>query len=173
MSARVERAVPAKAVKPEPIIVDFDAERLKAPFLLRCGALLIDYILLISVPVVSLIIGKFSGYDSAKLLNSEISNAGWLVVVLLILTNFIILPSLSGQTVGKFLTGLKIARHDGAEPSFSHLIARHLVGYPLTVLTGGIGFLLAVLSPKGRALHDFLAGTIVVYGRRRTERKEV
>jgi len=29
------------------------------------------------------------------------------------------------------------------------------------------------LNQKGRALHDFLAGTVVVYGRRRTEKKEI
>ncbi len=173
MSARVERTVPAKSVRPEPIIVDFDAERLKAPFLLRCGAILIDYILLVSVPVISLLIGRFSEYDGAKLLNSEASNIGWLIVTLLILTNFVILPLFSGQTIGKILTGLKIVKTDGNAASFSRLLVRHLVGYPLTILTLGIGLLFAVVNQKGRALHDFLAGTVVVYGRRRTVKKEL
>lgn len=173
MSARIERAVPAKALRPEPIIVDFDAEKLKAPFLLRCGAILIDYILLVSVPVISLLFGRFSEYDGAKLLNSEASNIGWLIVTLLVLTNFVILPLFSGQTIGKILTGLKIVKADGNAASFSRLLVRHLVGYPLTVLTFGIGFMLAVVNQKGRSLHDFLAGTVVVYGRRRTEKKEL
>jgi len=171
MSARVERAVPAKAIKTEQVIVHFDAERLKAPFLLRCGALLIDYILLVSVPVISLLLGRFFEYDGVKLLNSEMSNAGWLILILLILTNFVIFPMFSGQTIGKILTGLKIVRIDGNAPSFSRLLIRHLIGYPLTILTFGIGFLISVVNDKGRALHDFLAGTIVVYGRRRQEKK--
>ena len=173
MSARVERAVPVKAIGTEQIsIVNFDAERLKAPFLLRCGAILIDYILLVSVPVISLVLGRFFEYDGAKLLNSELSNAGWLVLILVALTNFVILPMFGGQSIGKFTTGLKIVQTDGGAPTVSRLLVRHLLGYPLTVLTFGIGFLLSVFNRKGRALHDFLAGTAVVYGRRRKERKE-
>ena len=171
MSARLERAVPAKAIRTEQVIVHFDAERLKAPFLLRCGALLIDYILLVTVPVISLLLGRFFDYDGIKLLNSEVSNAGWLILILLVITNFVILPMFSGQTIGKILTGLKIVKIDGVAPTFSRLLIRHLIGYPLTILTFGLGFLFSIVNEKGRALHDFLAGTIVVYGRRRQEKK--
>lgn len=173
MSARVERTVPARALRTEQSIVDFDIERLKAPFLLRCGALLIDYILIVAVPVVSLLLGRSFEYDGAKLLNSEVSNAGWLIMILMILTNFVIFPMFSGQSIGKILTGLRIVKTDGDAPSFGRLLVRHLIGYPLTALTLGLGFLLSVLNYKGRALHDFLAGTVVVYGRKRVERKEV
>jgi len=173
MNARAETVVPAKTLRPEPIIVNFDVERLKAPFLLRCGAILVDYILIVSVPVISLLLGRYFEYDGMKLLNSEVSNAGWLITILLILTNFVIFPMFSGQTIGKFLTGLRIVSSDGDAPSFSRLLVRHLIGYPLTVLTLGLGFLFSVFNYKGRALHDFIAGTVVVYGRRRAERKEV
>jgi uncharacterized RDD family membrane protein YckC len=172
MSARIKRIVLPQAITTEQVIVDFNAERLKAPFLLRCGAILIDYILLVSVPVISLVLGRFFEYDGANLLNSKLSNAGWLVLILLVLTNFVILPMFIGQSIGKLLTGLKIVQTDGSAPTVSRLLARHLLGYPLTVLTLGIGFLLSVFNRKGRALHDFLAGTAVVYGRRRKERKE-
>ena len=171
MSARVERAVPTTRTKPEPVIVDFDGERLKAPFLLRCGAILIDYILLVAVPVVSLLIGKSFAYDGAKLLNSQVSNAGWLIMILFGITNFVIFPMFSGQSVGKMLTGLRVVKTDGNAASFSRLLVRHLIGYPLTILTAGLGFLFAVLNSKGRALHDFLSGTVVVYGRKRIEKK--
>lgn len=173
MSARIERAVPNKTIRTKQVIVDFDAERLKAPFLLRCGAILIDYILLIAVPVISLLLGRFSEYDGAKLLNSEISNVGWLIMILLALTNFVIFPMFSGQSIGKMLTGLRVVRTDGDAATFTRLLVRHSIGYLLTIATLGLGFLLAVVNPTGRALHDFLAGTIVVYGRRRTERKDI
>ncbi len=172
MSARIKRIVFEKPTTTEQVVVDFDAERLKAPFPLRCGAILIDYILLIAVPVISLVLGRFFEYDGAKLLNSKLSNAGWLVLILLVLTNFIIFPMFTGQSIGKFLTGLKIVQIDGSSPTVSQLLVRHLLGYPLTVLTLGIGFLLSVFNRKGRALHDFLARTTVVYGRRRKERRE-
>jgi uncharacterized RDD family membrane protein YckC len=172
MSAPKKRIVLEKPVTTEQVVVDFDGERLRAPLLLRCGAILIDYILLVAVPVVSLVLGRFFEYDGSKLLNSELSNAGWLVLILLVLTNFVIFPMFSGQSIGKFATGLKIVQSDGNAPSVSQVLARHLLGYPLTVLTFGTGFLISVFNRKGRALHDFLAGTAVVYGRRRKERKE-
>jgi len=169
MSARVERTVPVKSVKAEKVIVDFDAERLKAPFLLRCGAVLIDYILLVSILVLSLIIGKIVGIDPAKPLNNEVVNTGWLIMILFALTNFIILPLFTGQSIGKMLTGLKIVKVNGNTPSFTMLLVRHVIGYPVSLLVFGLGFLLPVFNEQGRALHDFLAGTVVVYGRRQAE----
>ncbi len=173
MNARVERTVPAKAVRPEQVIIDFEAERLKAPFLLRCGAILVDYILLIFIPVGSLLIGRLMNVESSKLLNSEISNTGWLIMLLLALTNFVIFPMFSGQSIGKMLTGLRVVKTDGNAASFSRLLVRHSIGYLLTIATVGLGFLFSILNPKGRALHDFLAGTVVVYGRSRTVKKEI
>lgn len=172
MSARVERRFPAKVFKPEQVVVNFDAERLKAPFLLRCGAILIDYILLVAVPVLSLLLGRYFEYDGAKLLNNEISNTGWLIMVLIALTDFVLLPLIVGQSVGKMLTGLRVVKSDGRQPSLKSLCLRHLIGYPLTILTLGLGFFLSVLSPKGRALHDFIAGTVVIYGQREILKKD-
>jgi uncharacterized RDD family membrane protein YckC len=167
MSAKVEKTLPKNRTRTEEIVVDFDAEKLKAPFLLRCGALLIDYIFLVSIPVISIFIARLMGNDGAKLLNSEIPNAGWLITVLLGLTNFIIFPTFTGQSIGKMLTGLSVVKANGGIPSFKNLILRYLVGYPLTILTGGLGFLLSVFNAKGRALHDYVAGTEVIYGQRR------
>jgi uncharacterized RDD family membrane protein YckC len=169
MSVQVERVVPAQKTKNQEIVINFDAERLKAPFLLRCGAILIDYILLISAPVISLLLGRFLDYDGSKLLNSEVSNAGWLIMILLVLTNFVILPMFSGKSIGKILTGIRIVKTNGSMPSVGALLVRHLIGYPLTILTLPIGFLLFIFNQKGRVLHDFLAGTVVIYGRRQVK----
>jgi uncharacterized RDD family membrane protein YckC len=167
MSAKVEKAVPVRNARAEEIVVDFDAEKLKAPFLLRCGALLIDYIFIVSIPTITFIIGRMMGQDGAKLLNSELTNAGWLIAVLLGLTNFIIFPTFAGQSIGKMLTGLRVVKADGGIPSYKNLLLRHFVGYPITVLTGGLGFLFSILNNKGRALHDYIAGTEVIYGQRK------
>ena len=168
MKSNMEKTVPAKrALRTERVIVDFDAERLKAPFLLRCGAFLIDYILLVSIPVIGLLIARFAGEDGAKLLNSEINSTGWLIALLLGLTNLVIFPMFSGQSLGKMLTGLRVVNMEGDFPSFGKLLLRHSVGYVLTLLTGGLGFLFSVFNPKGRALHDLISGTIVIYGQRK------
>ena len=168
MSARAERVVSANKARPAEKIINFDAKLLRAPFLLRCGALLIDYILLVSVPTVTLLVGRLiSGDDGRKLLSSELTNAGWLMAVVLAVSNFVVFPMIGGQSIGKMLTGLRIVKTDGSAASVSSLVLRHLVGYPLTFLTLGAGFLFSTLNSKGRALHDFLSGTIVIYGQRR------
>lgn len=161
----------ARSRRPEPVVVAFDPERLRAPFLLRCGSFLIDYILLICVPVLALILGRFYGVDGVKLLNSELSNTGWLIMFLLALTNFVIFPMFSGQSIGKMLTGIRIVRKDGTPPSFVQLLLRHTVGYLLTALTGGIGFLFSALNEKGRALQDLVGGTIVIYGTQKSAKE--
>ena len=168
MNGKAENAVVVvKRGKPEQIIVNFDAARIRAPFLLRCGAFLIDYILLVSIPVIGLLLGRAYGDDGVKLLNSEISNTGWLIMFLLALTNFIILPLFTGQSLGKMLTGLKILKKDGHPATLSALLIRHTAGYLLTAFSLGLGFLPAIFGEKGRALHDLVAGTVVIYGQQR------
>ena len=164
MSARVERAVPANRVKAEKIVVNFDAENLKAPFSLRCGAVLIDYILSIGILVLSYLLSHSKTVIDARW-NTEIINIGWLIAVLFGLTNFLLLPLFSGQSIGKMLTGLRIVKTDGTAPSFVSILIRNLIGYPVSFLIFGLGFLLPVFNEKGRALHDYLAGTVVVYGK--------
>lgn len=169
MSAKAERITLANNIKTGERIVGFQPERLKAPFLLRCGALMIDYIIFIAVPVIALLIGRMLGDDGRKLLNSQLNNAGWLIAILIALSNFIIFPMMGGQSVGKMLTGLRVVKTDGTKPTIAALLIRYLIGYPLTILTGGLGFLLSAFNQRGRALDDFLAGTIVIYGKRRVK----
>lgn len=171
MSVRADKINPARKMQVEQVVVGFDGEKLKAPFLLRCGALMIDYILMATIPVASLLLGRFVGNDGAKLLNSEISNVGWLITLLLGLTNFVIFPMFGGQSLGKMFTGLRIAKLDGTAPGFGNVLVRNLLGYPITLLTGGLGFLISAVTSNGRALHDYIAGTVVVYGQKSVSKK--
>lgn len=169
MSAKAERIVSTNKTGTQEVIVNFQPENLKAPFSLRCGALIIDYIIFIGIPVASLLIGRMLGDDGRKLLDSQLNNAGWLIAFIILLSNFIIFPMMTGQTIGKMLTGLRIVNKDGTSVSISRLCIRHLIGYPLTLLTLGLGFLFSAFNSKGRALHDYLAGTIVIYGKRKVK----
>ena len=167
MSAGVQRGLPVKSSNSREVIVNFSAEAVKAPFLLRCGALLIDYIVVVTVPVVGLLLSRFFGFDGARLLNSELNNAGWLVAVLIGLCNLILLPMFSGQSLGKMLTGLRIVALDGNPASVKSLAFRQIFGYFLTAATAFVGFFVSVFSGKGRALHDYVAGTVVIYAAKR------
>lgn len=160
-----ERAVPARKV--EQVIVNFEAERVKAPFVLRCGALLIDYIVVVLVPVLILLIGRMMGNDGSKLLGGPLNSMGWLIAFLLGATNLVILPAVSGQSIGKALTGIRIVTVTGEAVNFNHLLMRNVLGYILTVLTLFVGFVIAAFGQKGRALHDHLAGTVVIYAQKR------
>ena len=169
MSAAAEETVSIRKNRNREIIIDFSPERVKAPFLLRCGALMIDYIVLVSIPVIFMLSSKYMGNDGAKLLGSELNNAGWLIAVLLGLMNFIFFPMFSGQTVGKMLTGLRIVRLDGSSAGAGAIAFRQTLGYLLTAASLGIGFFLSVFSRKGRALHDYIAGTVVIYAQKRVQ----
>ena len=153
------------------ILIGFSPEAVKAPFLLRCGALIIDYIIVVAIPVIGLLLSRLSGNDGAKLLNEGLSSAGWLIAVLVGLTNIVLLPMFSGQTLGKIITGLRIVRIDGRAPSIGSIAFRQTGGYLLTLATGGLGFFVSFFSSKGRALHDYLAGTVVIYADRRVVRR--
>lgn len=165
MRSTVE-TTPARPSRNKEVVVDFKPEQVKAPFFLRCGALLTDYIVLISIPVIGLLLGRYMGNDGARLLGGSLNDAGWLIAVLLAFTNFVVLPIFSGQTIGKMLAGLRIVRSDGRSPSTGSIILRQTLGYGLTIASLGSGFLISLVSRKGRALHDYVAGTVVIYADR-------
>ena len=80
------------------------------------------------------------------------------------------LVALCGQTVGKMMTGVRVVRFDdGQLPGWGRSARRWLALYgPMLIPSVGWLIVLVVyvvssrLDPHGRALHDRLAGTIVV-----------
>lgn len=155
-SRAVSTATPSEAER----IVDFSPQRLRAPFALRCAALFIDYIILLIFPVGWLATGKLLGAAGSIVIGNTI----WVLGILLFLANFLILPLFRGQTVGKMVTGLTILNIDGTRLGFGGVLRRNILGYLVTMLTLGIGFLISAVNGSGRALHDFIAGTIVIRG---------
>ena len=145
---------------------DTYAERYRAPFSLRCGALLIDYIVVASIIVFSTLVARLFGGGS-RLAGGTAETVGWVVALGVTLLNFVVLASLRGQTLGKWATGLRIVRQDGKPLTILSSLLRHVAGYPLSFLTLGLGFLLAVFNTRGRALHDLIAGTVVVLDKAR------
>jgi uncharacterized RDD family membrane protein YckC len=138
-------------------------ERLRAPFSLRCGALLIDYTLMVGVLALATLLARVFG--DMRRGSAVMLTAGYIAVAAVTLLNFVVVAGLSGRTLGKWFAGLRIERKDGVPLSFGRALVRHVAGYPLTLVTLGAGFLLAAFHPQGRALHDLLAGTVVVRSR--------
>ena len=153
-------------------VVGFNPESVKAPVVLRCAAFLIDYVILVVFPILALMIGRLFGNDGSKLLNSEISSLGWGLALLVGLANLVLLPLYSGQSLGKTLTGLRIVTYDGTTPSIGALLLRHTLGYIASALPAGAGFLMAFAGSSGRALHDRMAKTHVIFARRKPMSEE-
>ena len=159
-------------------------ERYRAPFSLRCGAFLVDYILLVAIIAFSTMMARVGGRPRALASTSE--TLGFFIAGAVALLNFVGLTALRGQTLGKWATGLCIRRSDGEQITLARSALRHLVAYPLSFLILGLGFLvadfptaaivmaggcaltlalgfvMAVVGANGRALHDIIADTVVV-----------
>jgi len=159
-------------------------ERFRAPFSLRCGALLIDYILLVGIIAFSTLLARMGNNARASSSNAEM--IGILIAVVVAVINFIGLPILRGQTLGKWATGLIIRRRDGERLKWWRALLRQTLLYPpfflmlglglllaevvsgALIMTGvfilllGLGFVVASFSENARALHDIIAGTVVM-----------
>ena len=71
-------------------------------------------------------------------------------------------------TLGKFLLHLRVRAADGGNLSFGRALARAF-SYFLSSFTLDLGFLLALFTPKKRALHDYVAGSRVISLRERSD----
>jgi uncharacterized RDD family membrane protein YckC len=136
-------------------------QRLTAPFSLRCGALLIDYITLVAIVVFGTLIARMLG-GGARSAGNSAETIGFVIAILVALFNLGVLPGLTGLTLGKWAAGLRIERNDGGEIGIGRALIRHFVGYPLSFVLFGLGFVLSAFTVRGRGLHDIIAGTVVV-----------
>ena len=136
-------------------------ERRPAPFSLRCGAMLIDYVVFIAIVALSTLIARMFG-GGARTAGNSTEMLGIMIALAVAVLDLGVLAGLTGKTIGKWTTGLRVQRSNGEEPGVGRALLRHFVGYPLSFLTLGFGFLVAALTTRGRALHDFIADTVVV-----------
>jgi uncharacterized RDD family membrane protein YckC len=135
--------------------------RFRAPFALRCGAILIDYIILVAILALSTLVSRVLG-GGARAAGNSSETIGIVLTLIVAALNLGVLPGLTGFTVGKWAAGLRILRDDGHPIGIGRAFLRHFAGYPLSFITLGVGFLLAALTARGRGLHDLIAGTLIV-----------
>jgi uncharacterized RDD family membrane protein YckC len=70
--------------------------------------------------------------------------------------------AVSGKTFGMAVLGIRVVRADGSGLDPRRAVVRALV-FPLSFLLGGLGFLGILVQCEHRALHDLIAGTVVIY----------
>lgn len=74
---------------------------------------------------------------------------------------FTITTGSSGQTAGKYLMGVRVSRDDGGDIGYGTAFVRSL-SYFISGFILYLGFLSALFSKKSQALHDMIAGTVVL-----------
>lgn len=77
-----------------------------------------------------------------------------------------------GQTPGKAMMHIKIIKTNG-EPMTSGDVILRLIGYWVSSICLGIGFLWAAFDSQGQAWHDKIAGTYVVQSEPEKKKKYV
>lgn len=143
---------------------EFEPAKLAAPFFERIAAGFIDYSLLLLIPISWLMLMKHFGEHGTS---GGLGSIVWWVTLVVWILNFVMLPLLRGQTIGKMIFGLRILDANGSTPSLVKILLRNTIGYLLVFLTAGLGFIIAGLNRSGRSLNDLLFGTFVVKATRR------
>jgi uncharacterized RDD family membrane protein YckC len=152
---------PAQTPVPEPTpqaAPPAEAEReIPAGFWVRAGAAFLDGLALLAALVVVAVAVVLVVHD--KDLSVRVIQAA---SILLGGAYYTVLTAKTGQTLGKMAAGVRVTTQDGAPPSMLRSLGRW-AGYSLSSLPLGLGFAMAGWNKRRRGLHDFVAGTRVVY----------
>jgi uncharacterized RDD family membrane protein YckC len=95
----------------------------------------------------------------------SLEDARWVSAVLLIVWAFVYCAyplAIAGRTLGMAVVGVRVVRKDGSDVNGWHAVVR-VLAFPFSFLLLCFGFVLILLNRDRRALHDFVAGTTVVY----------
>lgn len=127
----------------------------------RALSVLIDIVIVFIVYVIGVILwaATLSQFDSA------FSAAVLIIFTVLALVGYptIFETATRGKTLGKMALGLRVVSDDGSPERFRQALFRALAGViEIWMLTGGPAVISSLLSPKGKRIGDFFAGTIVI-----------
>lgn len=144
----------------------------RAGFWLRGVAFMIDSTILSIFALLMLVVGLLSSGLSTGLGDVVVESAPSFPLIPLWIAGtltasaayFTILNSEQGQTIGKSLLGLEVRTANGALLSSSQALFRWL-GYGISTVFFGAGFLWIAIHPGKRSWHDLLANTIVIIPR--------
>ncbi len=107
-----------------------------------------------------LMVSMFVAAFVCALANSPESTAGLFLWVYLVY-DWLATGSKSQATLGKHVLGLRVTKVDGGRLTIGYALLRSS-GKVLSYLPCFMGFLLPLVTNRRRALHDFVAGTVVV-----------
>lgn len=124
----------------------------------RILALIIDYVLIILYSLSTAYI-----LFETKLLHGTAIYIYILCIYLPVLFYFFLCEVFNhGQSVGKKLMNIRVVKADGSTPSISAYLLRWLFFIIDGPLTGGLGFIVILLTKNNQRLGDLAAGTMVI-----------
>lgn len=140
-----------------------------AGFQLRAVAFILDAIVLASVLFLFIAAAGLqlllrSDWGNESNIPDEVYWASLLIVASFLLVPpwyFIAMWWARGQSLGMMAVHIAVTDTEGYHISFPQAVVRTLV-WPLSFLPMGIGMLPILFDRRARALHDMLAGTVVV-----------
>ncbi len=137
-----------------------------AGFWKRVGAYLLDVIILnIFMMIVFLIFGIVMGVKGEGIRAVEtVANGGIIYLAQLILYwiyHAVMESSGKQATLGKMAVGIKVTSIDGERIGFLQASGRYF-GQIISVLTLGFGYLMVAFTERKQALHDIMAGCLVL-----------
>jgi uncharacterized RDD family membrane protein YckC len=101
----------------------------------------------------------FNNNDAIRIVTGGLAA---LAGILFVVVYGVLFWSLSGQTLGDLLVGVRVIRSNGSRVSLGRAILR-IIGAYISGIVVFLGFLWALWDPRHQGWHDKLAGTVVVY----------
>ena len=147
----------------------------------RFGAYLIDGLIL-GIPfgaVVFVLIVTFGGFgvllhrraadpDAAMAAAAPVFMIFFLVMIGFLVVQWLYFAGMESSerqaTFGKSVMSLRVTNSEGQRLSFGHATGRFFAKIVSGMVPLAIGFLMAAFTEKKQALHDFIAGTLVLRG---------
>lgn len=154
---------------------NYDINRLDyriAGFLRRAFAFVTDLLIIQILYTMLLFIGYFAVRFGVEDINGSpsfelilrLAIPFFLIYFPLFIIYFTTFCFVGGQTPGKMIFGIKVVSGDGGGINLGFSLVRSL-GYFASSFFFGLGFLIALLNRRRRALHDLLSGSYVVRAR--------
>jgi uncharacterized RDD family membrane protein YckC len=134
-----------------------------ADWRLRCSAFLLDYILTLLAPALTLVLAVYiKRRGASQTAATAVVVVGYLTTAFVIFFNYIHFYIQRGQSFGKRFIGVRVVRIDGRPIDYQTAVLRHIVGYPLSLLFFGLGIIWMLWDRRRQGWHDKLAKTVVI-----------